>query len=262
MEFVGVPIAIAVMLLAQTVERRVGAAAAGWFAALPIAFGVAAAAIAVTDTAADASSAALSAAGHTGPMVVYAVAFVAIGSRLGAVRGFLLAAPVYIAASLLLRPLPATACVVIGLLAIAAGTFHLTRQPRPVRSGVPSSALQQVLSLASAGAVVALISVANQLAGPVVAGAVGAFPVMTTTMALFLAYRSGSSYAVYVMHGLVRSLPVYATYCLAFSLAVTRMDLVWAVALSTGAALIVAAVTWRTVAQAEFGDDVTVLAEP
>lgn len=257
------PIAVITMFFAQKLEQRMGAAAAGWFAALPIAFGVAAATIAVTGSTSDAYQSTLSAAGHTGPMIAYAVAFVALTAHLGAVQGFLLAAPIYVLASLLFRPVPEDARVVIGILAIGTGALYMSRQPRPVgRSGQASTTTQQVLSLTSAGVAVALISAANQLAGPNVAGAVGAFPVMTTTMALFIAHRSGARFAGFVMQGLVKSLPIYMTYCLVFMVTITRVGVLWAVVTSTALALVVAALTWSRVAQAEISDHLAVYAEP
>ena len=262
MEFIGVPFAVLMMFFAQKLEQRMGAAAAGWFAALPIAFGVAAAAIAINGNASEASEAALSAAGHTGPMIAYAVGFVAFAARLGAVRGILLAAPIYLIASMLLRPAPVGICVIGGIIAIGAGTYFMSRKPRPVRSGGTSSTAQQVLSLTSAAVAVALITAANQVGGPTVAGAVGAFPVMTTTMALFIAHRSGSRYATFVMQGLVRSLPIYMTYCLVFAYSVTHIGLLWASAAATALALIAAALTWSRVAQVDCREDVTVYSEP
>ena len=79
MELVIIGIAVLTMFVAQRVEHRLGAAAAGWFATLPIAFAVAAVSIAIVNSPADAATAAFSAAGHIAPMITYAVTFTETG---------------------------------------------------------------------------------------------------------------------------------------------------------------------------------------
>lgn len=118
-EFIGVPIAVLTMLLAQRLAARVGATAAGWVAVIPA---------------------------------------------------------------------PEIARIVIGVLAIFIGEFSMARQPRAIRTGGSPT---RMLPLGSAALVVAFITVANQYFGPGLAGAIGAFPTMTTTIALFLAHRFG-----------------------------------------------------------------------
>ncbi len=261
MAYLGVPIAVLTMFLAQRLEPRLGAAAAGWFAALPIAFAVAGATIAVTEGRSDASLVALSAVGHAGPMIAYGVAFVWATARLGAVRGFALAAGVYVAASIAVLPIPGTVRIGIGVVAIMIGTVFMSRQPRATHSGEAATTTQQILSLASAALVVALITVANQYSGPDLAGAVGAFPTMTTTIALFLAYRAGVRNAGSAMSGMVKSLPIYVTFCLAFAYLITQTTTLRATAGATGLALLAAMLTWRKVERAVLGEDGVLIAE-
>jgi uncharacterized membrane protein (GlpM family) len=243
-EYIGVPIAVLTMLLAQRIEGRVGAAAAGWVAALPIAFGVASATIAVTRNHIDASLIAVSAAGHVAPMAAYGTAFVWLTTRLGAVRGFLLATVVYVAASVSVIPAPDVARIVIGVLAIFVGGLYTARQPRAIRIGEAATRTQRLLPLGSAALVVAFITVTNQFSGPGLAGAIGAFPTMSTTIALFIAHRSGVRNANSVMGGMVQSLPIYLTYCLVFALLIVHTTVWWAVAGATAMALVVATLTW------------------
>lgn len=107
--------------------------------------------------------------------------------------------------------------------------------------------------------VVGLITMADQYSGPDLAGAVGSFPTMTTTIALFLAYRSGVHNAGSVMSGMVKSLPIYVTFCLAFASLIMRTTTLWATAGATGLALLAATLTWRTVERlGETADDVLV----
>jgi hypothetical protein len=175
-EYLGVPIAVVTMFLAQRIELRLGAAAAGWFAALPIAFAVAGVTIAVTRSRSHASLVTLSAVGHAGPMIAYAVAFVYATTRLGAIRGFALAAGVYLAASFAVLPVPGPIRIVIGVIAIVIGAAYMARQTRNVQAVGTATPTQQALSLASAALVVGLITMADQYSGPDLAGAIGAFP--------------------------------------------------------------------------------------
>jgi len=261
-EYIGVPIAVLTMFLAQRMETRMGAAAAGWVAALPIAFGVASATIAVTRGHGDASLIALSAAGHVGPMVAFAIAFVWLTTRLGAVGGFVLAIFVYVAASVAVIQVPEVSRIVIGVLAIAAGALSMSRQPRAIRIGEAATGTQRLLSMGSAALVVGFITVANQYSGPGLAGAIGAFPTMSATMALFIAHRSGVRNANSVMGGMVKSLPIYLTYCLAFALLVPRTTVWWAVAGATALALVAAMLMWKRVERADMTENGAFCAEP
>ena len=258
----GVPIAVVTMYVAQRIERRLGAAAAGWFAALPIAFGVAAATIAVTVGRSDASLVAMSAVGHAGPMVAYAVAFVLLTTRLGALRGFVLAALVYGLASVAVVPISEPVRIGIGVVCIALGTAFMARRPGATRLGQEATTTQQILSLASAGVVVAVITMANHYSGPELAGAVGAFPTMTTTIALFVAYRAGARNAGPVMGGMVRSLPIYVVYCLAFAFLITRTSALVAVVGAGCLALGTAMLTWRKVERVDLRMHRLLVAEP
>lgn len=250
------------MFLAQRLEMRLGPAAAGWFAALPIAFGVATATIALTSSAENAALVSLSAVGHVGPMVAYAVAFVLLTKRYGAWRGFALATLVYAITSILVIPVPEIARVTLGVLAIALGTWFMSRQPRATHIAQAASTTQQMLSLASAGVVVGLITVADNVSGPDLAGALGAFPTMSTTIALFIAYRSGVRNANSVMRGLMKSLPIYVTYSLVFALLILNSSALWAIVGSVVLSLIVAMVTWRKVERTDITENGVLYSEP
>lgn len=262
MEYLGVPIAVLTMFLAQRLELRLGAAATGWFAALPIAFAVAGVTVAVTESSSDASLLSLSAVGHAGPMIAYAIAFVLATTRHGTVLGFALAAGVYVAASLAVAPIPEPVRIGIGLAGIWIGTGFMARRSRATHTGGAATTPQQILSLTSAAVVVALITVANQNWGPGPAGAIGAFPTMTTTIALFLAYRSGARNAGSVMSGMVNSLPIYVTFCLSFACLIVRTTALWAVATATGLALLAAILTWRKVEREDLPKTPVLFAQP
>jgi hypothetical protein len=74
-------VAPAVMAAASLIERRLGPSAAGWVAALPVAFAVAVVAVSVDATAHVAASMALSAAAHVSAQVVFGVVFAGVMQR-------------------------------------------------------------------------------------------------------------------------------------------------------------------------------------
>jgi hypothetical protein len=246
-EYLGVPLAVLTMIAAQRVELRLGGAAAGWFAALPLSMAVAGASIAVTGSSADASDMAISAVAHLGPMMAYATAFVWCAPRRGAAPAVGVGALAYLAASLLVVEIPVRERVLLGALAIALATGFAHRNAHAVTPGQVAPRSQQLASVASAGVVVGVITAANQQFGPELAGAVGAFPAMTTTIALFVAGRSGAGAATAVMGGLVRSVPIYLLYCLSFAFLVLHVAVAVAVLVSLAVALLTAALTWRRV---------------
>jgi uncharacterized membrane protein (GlpM family) len=195
-------------------------------------------------------------------MVAFAIAFVWLTTRLGAVGGFVLAIFVYVAASVAVIQVPEVSRIVIGVLAIAAGALSMSRQPRAIRIGEAATGTQRLLSMGSAALVVGFITVANQYSGPGLAGAIGAFPTMSATMALFIAHRSGVRNANSVMGGMVKSLPIYLTYCLAFALLVPRTTVWWAVAGATALAVIAAILMWKRVERADMTENGAFCAEP
>ena len=148
------------------------------------------------------------------------------------------------------------------MLAIFVGGLCMARQPRASRTGEAPTRTQRLLSLGSAAIVVAFITVANQYSGPGLAGAIGAFPTMSTTIALFIAHRSGVRNANSVMGGMVKSLPIYLTYCLVFALLILHTTVWWAVAGATALALVAAMLTWTRVERADITENGVLYAEP
>ena len=85
---------------------------------------------------------------------------------------------------------------------------------------------------------------------------------MSTTIALFIAHRSGVRNANSVMGGMVKSLPIYLTYCLVFALLILHTTVVWAVAGATALALVAAMLTWTRVERADITENGVLYAEP
>ena len=245
MSCIGIPIAVLIMFVAQRVERHLGAAAAGWVAALPISFGVASAALAVTGRRADASLIAISAAGHLAAQIDYAIAFVWVSARRGVLQALAAGILVYAAASIVLLPTPYVVRIALGVGLWVIGIRFMVHQPPATKVANGQSTAKQILSLASAAFVVAFITIANHYVGPAVTGAIGAFPTMSTTIALFVARRSNVTNANSVMNGLVRSLPCYVTYCVTFAVVIMLAPVLIAVLVAGSLALFAARISWR-----------------
>jgi len=78
------------------------------------------------------------------------------------------------------------------------------------------------------------------------AGAVAAFPTMSTLVAIAAARGDGPIAGAHALTGLVCSLPCYLTFCLVVALAAPRAG-VAAIALGLLACLLAARATWRAV---------------
>ena len=177
------------------------------------------------------------------------MAFVWFSSRTNIFATLGLAILTYAVISLGLVPIPYLARIALGIVMMVVGAYFMSKQPRPAPSNQKHSAAQRVISLTSAALVVTIITVANHFAGPVIAGALGAFPTMSTTIALFVARRSNLRSASGVMKGLVLSLPCYLTYCVVFAASITRTSVILSVVGAAVTAFLVAGATWRGVAQ-------------
>lgn len=184
-------LAPAVMGFASAVERRLGAAAAGWVAALPVAFTITVIGVGVDAGTGAAALLALSAAGHVAAQIGFAVCAVAAIRRRDLGQGLMAGTLGYAAMSVLLEGLPA-------VLAAAAAIPALLAGPRLVASRQPSSrpkvaqrrAGPELLCLVAA-LIVGGVMVTSRLAGPSAAGAIAAFPVMSATLAISLGRSEG-----------------------------------------------------------------------
>jgi hypothetical protein len=241
---VSLALAPLLMVCATSVERRLGPSAGGWVAALPIGFAIAVIAVTLDAGGRAASTMALSAATHVPAQVCFAVVFAAILARHGLLLGAASGAVAYLAASLLLATLATS-------LAVALAIPSLILAPRLITANRPKPASPRrwsatAMTCAAASVVVGLAVATSRLAGPETAGAVAAFPTVTTTLAVAVVARDGWRAGAHVCAGLARSLPCYLTFCLVIVAAEPRTGL-----LATGIALlacvIAGRVTWRFV---------------
>ncbi|MEV8505667.1 hypothetical protein AB0368_12685 [Actinoplanes sp. NPDC051475] len=240
-------LAPAVMATAALIERRLGPAAAGWIAALPVAFAVAVVAVAADTTPNAAASMALSAATHLLAQVAFGVAFARVLRRGGLVFGIGAGAVAYLVCSVLVWYLPDALSIGVAVGALAAGPRLMPAGQ--LRRPAPRHWSSTALTCLSAAVVVGFAVVSRRLAGPDIAGAIAAFPTMCTTLTVVTVARDGASAGIHALGGLVRSLPCYFAFCLvvAFSAPVVGIA---AVGLGLLACLGVATFTWRRVPKA------------
>jgi hypothetical protein len=244
MVFVSLFIAPVVMAAAALTERRLGASAAGWVAALPVSLAVAVVAVALDAGGPSATAMALSAATHVPAQVLFAAAFAAALTRSGPLLGAAVGTLTYVACAIVLAFLPDVAAIVVaGPLLALAPRMMTASPPRP---GSPPRWWTTAMTCAAAAVIVGVAVLTTRLAGPVAAGAVAAFPTMSTTLAIAVMKRDGSTAGAHVLDGLIRSLPCYLTFCLLVVLATPSVGLP-AVALAVLGCLAAGRITWRAV---------------
>jgi hypothetical protein len=237
-------VAAVVMAAAALIEPRLGPAAAGWVAALPVSFAVAVLAVMLDSGTGPASAMALSAATHVPAQAVFGVVFATVLTRRGLLPGAAAGALAYGACSIALADVPASLAVTSALPLVAFAP-RLMAGGRP-RAGAPRRWRATALMCAAAPALVGAAVLTSRFAGPEAAGAVAAFPTVSTTLAIAVVTRDGPPAGAHALTGLVRSLPSYLVFCVVAAFAMPSAGLA-AVALGLLACLASARATWRGV---------------
>jgi len=237
-------LAPALMAVAAAIGQRLGPSAAGWVAALPVSFASAVVAVTLDAGARPASTMALSAGTHVPAQIVFAVAFAGVLSRRGLLAGAAAAVVTYVACSVALSYVPDVIVVVAAIPALALA-------PRLLPAGRPSPASQTrrratALTCAVSSLIVCAAVLTSRAVGPQAAGAVVAFPTMSTTLAVVLVTRDGRPAGAHALAGLVRSLPCYLVFCLVTVVATPTLGLA-ALALALPACVAAGRATWRGV---------------
>jgi hypothetical protein len=213
-------------------------------AALPIGFTITSVAVSVDAGAGAASAMALSAAAHVPAQLAFAVVFASVLARRGPVAGAGAGVLAYVGGSLAVAPLPAAAAVALALPAlVVAPRLIPARRPRP---GSPRPWPVVAMLCAASAVVVGLAVLTSRLADPATAGAVAAFPTVTSTLALAVVVGDGVSAGAHVLAGLTRSLPCYLTFCLVVVAVEPRVG-VPATAVALAACLVTGRLAWRGV---------------
>lgn len=245
MVFVSVLVSPLVLAAATLIEGRLGAAAAGWVAALPLSFAVAIAAVSLDAGAATAGAMALSAASHVPAQVAFALAFAGFLVRRGLLVGLGAGVVAYVACALALAAFPGALVMACALPALALAP-RLMPAAQVGRPGAPRRRSVTVLTCAAAGCFVGVAVLTSRLAGPELAGAVAAFPAVSSTLAVAVVMHDGRTAGAHALSGVVRSLPCYLAFCLVIVLAAPSLGPA-AIALGLLACLGAAAATWRGV---------------
>lgn len=238
---IAVALAPLVMLLATTAAGRLGPAVGGWIAGLPIAFVVTLFAVARSAGAMSASRVAASAAGHVSAQVIFGLVLGAVLVRWGLAAAGTAGVLSYVAASMALAQMPPYAAIALGVVALIAGAVLLPRQPSQARRP-PRPSTTLIICLSAAVAVLAA-TLASQDAGPVLGGAVAAFPTTSSTLAVSIAAPGKRNDAANVAFGLINSLPCFLAFALVIMTTAPRLGL-WSFAVAAVVALAVAALTW------------------
>jgi hypothetical protein len=242
--FVSLLLAPALMATAALIGRRLGPSAAGWVVALPVSFAVAVVAVTLDAGARTASAMALSAGAHVPAQIAFAVVFAGALSRRGLLAGASGGTLAYVACGVALMDVP-DALVLVG--AVPALAFA----PRLMPVGSPRPASQTrwqatALTCAVSCVIVGAAVLTSGVVGPHAAGAVLAFPTMSTTLAVVLVTRDGPLAGAHALAGLVRSLPCYLVFSVVIVLATPTLGLA-AIGLAVATCVAAGRATWRGV---------------
>jgi hypothetical protein len=240
-------LAPAAMSAAVLIERRLGPSAAGWVAALPVGFSVAVLAVIADAGPRTAGAMAFSAAAHVPAQVAFGVVFAAVLVRRGLPAGLAAGVVAYVGASLVLATVPVALAVAVAAPALALAP-RLMARGRP-RAATPRPRSTTALTGAAAAGIVGAAVLTSRLAGPELAGAVTAFPTISTALALAVVAGDGAPAGAHSLTGLVRSLPCYLAFCLVIAAAAPSVGPA-AVALGLLACAAAAGLTWRGVSVA------------
>ncbi len=194
-------LAPAVILVSSGIERQLGAAAAGWIAALPVAFAVAVLAVRLDAGNRAAAAMALRAAGHVPAHIAVAASFAAALRRHRLPISALAATAGYTAASLLLSTIPPDARLAAAIIALIIGPRLIAHPPAPLSTTPRSSNRDSALSCLAAALIVTATMLTSRIAGPVTADTIAAFPTMSAILAISIALRSGQPAAINAFQG-------------------------------------------------------------
>lgn len=157
-------------------------------------------------------------------------------------QGLGIAAASYALVSAALAFVPAVAACAAGAAALLiARRQTATHEPAHI-DGTPAPDTKTIAIRALVAWLAAVtLATAAGVTGPETGGAIGAFPTLSTVLAVMVSRRSGPAGLVNVISGLIKTLPVYLCFCLTFTASATAMPIGGALALATLAAAIILA---------------------
>jgi hypothetical protein len=241
------------MLATTAVERRFGPAVAGAMASMPVALSIIVLAVGVELGPDAGATLAASAAAHVVAQVAFALAFATLVERHGGARGLLAGVLAFATVSALVELIPTPLAIALALPTLASirGSDPSTRisrkSPCSERNRIVKGSDPSTIAV-GAGAALGMVSVAlatAELAGPAAAGAIGAFPALSTAFALVLVRTRGREAAARALRGLVSGLRAYLVFCLTAAVAAPALGIVAGVPLALALCLLTYAALLR-----------------
>jgi hypothetical protein len=244
MVFVPLLAAPTLMLAATAAERRFGPAVAGAMAAMPVALSIIVLAVGAELGRDAGATLAAGAAAHVTAQVAFALVFAAVLTRRGPALGLLAGASAFVAISLLVAPIPPLLAILAGVPALLLGSARIKGSDPSTRRSYenPCSERNRIVEgsdplVSGLGAVAAFVMVGASLvtadlAGPGAAGTIGAFPALSTALALVLARSRGVEAAAGALRGLVGGLRAYLVFCVTVAVVAPAFGVIVAVPLA------------------------------
>jgi hypothetical protein len=228
------------MLAATAAERRFGPAVAGAMAAMPVALSVIVLAVGAELGRAAGATLAAGAAAHVVAQVAFALTFAAVITRRGPVLGLLAGTSAFAFVSLLVEPFPPALAIVAAVPVLLLGSATI-KSSAPVPVAIQRERGSRVAAALGATAAFVMVGASlltADLAGPAAAGLIGAFPALSTALALVLARSRSTEAAAGALRGLVGGLRAYLVFCVTVAVATPALGVIVAVPLALALCLI------------------------
>ncbi|WP_308467800.1 hypothetical protein [Rathayibacter soli] len=206
------------MILASVFENRFGATVAGMIASAPVTAAVGLVAVTTSMGLPVGRDMALHMAGYAPAQVGFALVVAWSTGRLGITRALLIGIPAFGALAWIATLVPPIIAVAASLAALAGGRRLLPPTDKPVQQTAPARTGPWMITVRAAIALTAtagLLVAAHQF-GPAVGGAVGAFPIFTATLCVFIFTKNGLPAMRSTLTGLVQGLTGYVAFVLTY----------------------------------------------
>lgn len=235
------------LLVVSLVSRRFGPSVGGWIAGLPVVAGPILAFIALERGAAFAATAAATAAAGVFAAVCFGLAYARACATRPWPAALALALAAWGCAAGLLHPLPPTP--LLGALIATVSLLAMPRLfPRPVALPLHSavSPAQIVLRMVAGAVLTLLVTVTAGTLGARWSGLLAVFPLLSAVLAVSSHRSQGAAFAGALLRAMATGLYSFAAFCVALSLALDSLPLVWAFGSAVVAGLLVQAATLAT----------------
>lgn len=235
------------VVLVTLVARRLGPAAAGMLAALPVVAGPILALMVAEQGVAFGREAAYASALGAASTMLFTLSYTHLARRFGAAVSLVAAYTLFGLATLVARAIPLHLAAVVGV-PLACWVLVLAVFPVPdaeLRNAPASRWDLPARAFATMGLVFVITSVAAAL-GPKLAGLVAPAPVATAVLAVFTHRQSGPDAVAVLLRSLTRGMLSFCSFLVSTGLLLERLPIPWAFASALGIALIVQGMVIRT----------------